>query len=174
MTLSSHAAAACDHNLLDCSGHGVGAAWRGRTQHKELCEGVTTAAARTRNSALPPAPIARGAEQAAAMVDRAATRRDVGFCEQTWRFSDCESGSLGSWALPAQVWLDARRAKIECVQACLSCKRCSAVSVSVRRRECSWFRACNFSQLETLPQYPLAHARSFVSIEVRPFALQSR
>eukprot|EP00966_Prymnesium_polylepis_P206605 4786548-Prymnesium_polylepis.1 len=61
-----------------------------------------------------------------------------------------------------------------CVQACLGCNRCNFVSYSAKRRECAWYHSCNFAtQLQTLPQYPDAHGESFVTIEVKKWALPS-
>ena len=175
---------ACDHHMLECSSHGRGVAWAGQ-KGKQICEGASAAAARNRSShrrvpggeggsgggAMDEAAAERLHARAQAIVASEATRRGEGFCDQTWSFSDCDGGLLGSWALRPRAWAsDARHAQLECVRACLGCARCAAVSVSLPRRECSWFARCPWDQLQTLPEYPAANGHTFVSVEVRPSA----
>jgi hypothetical protein len=160
---------ACEHNLLDCAGAHA-SAWRGAARQaqdevKQICEGRTTAAANDRHSDLPQA--LGSARRAQAVVADPATERGVGFCNATWRFSDCDHGQLGSWALSDAAWLSQRTAEVACVRACLGCDRCGVVSVSARRRECSWFAQCDMRRLQTLPKIPAARGNTFATLVVR-------
>ena len=113
---------------------------------------LTTVAAPT-TAMLASVPAQPTAEEAAAA---AWLGRSVhGYCDETSNQGDCSRGSKGTWPLtPHEVrhgWLGAA---VACLARCKRCQRCSAVSLSVRFSDCSWFAAdaeCNTSQLHQKP-----------------------
>ena len=90
-----------------------------------------------------------GAETAAA----AWLGRSVhGYCAETSNQGDCSMGSKGTWSLtPHEVRYGWLGAAVACLARCKRCQRCSAVSLSVRFSDCSWFAGCNTSQLHQKP-----------------------
>ena len=74
----------------------------------------------------------------------------AGYCEATEPFDigDCLFGDKGNFALMKRYRTPAE-ASAECLKACGRCERCRFVSLS--RRDCSWYAACNLSALQTSP-----------------------
>ena len=88
-----------------------------------------------------------GALAADCRLDRPSLR--PGYCQATMDgdAGDCDRGDQGSVPLTAQEaksWPLARR---RCRSRCARCARCNFISLSLTFRECSWFAACDLSQL---------------------------
>ncbi|KAL1519194.1 hypothetical protein AB1Y20_003454 [Prymnesium parvum] len=72
------------------------------------------------------------------------TQSADGYCAPT-AYDDtgnCAAGHKGSFPLRGAVsrtWVLALRV---CISHCLACRRCEYVSVSLKRRDCSWFHRC--------------------------------
>ena len=64
---------------------------------------------------------------------------------------DCTLDAYGAWPLsPAQArWSTAAQL---CARRCAYCARCSAISVSLEERSCSWHSECRLDALHLLPQ----------------------
>tara|TARA_B110001452_G_scaffold212960_1_gene183641 strand:- start:1737 stop:3062 length:1326 start_codon:yes stop_codon:yes gene_type:complete len=73
---------------------------------------------------------------------------------------DCAGGSEGSWVLGKGAAKSWEAAAAECKERCEGCARCSAVSLSLKYRDCSWFSECNTSAL-------LHEVRGFRSLRLR-------
>ena len=72
-----------------------------------------------------------------------------GYCGQTVDGDpgNCERGHQGSYHLRSSVartWVLALRV---CISHCLSCGRCNYISVSLKRKDCSWFHRCSMKRL---------------------------
>jgi hypothetical protein len=67
-----------------------------------------------------------------------------GFCEATTYApeADCRADLLGAWQMPPAVAAKRALAAEWCLGRCARCSRCRFVSLSVDRRDCSWFSSC--------------------------------
>ena len=80
--------------------------------------------------------------------DGAAAAPRVGYCRptRTGDAGDCRRGAQGSWLLPAEGnW----SGEAGCLARCRGCGNCRYVSVSLRERDCSWYRECSLDGLQT-------------------------
>jgi hypothetical protein len=74
-------------------------------------------------------------------------RTTPGFCKQTTIAGDCTFGSQGSWPLPRNLstrWFDAAE---YCIQLCLDCPKCAAISITLQHKDCSWYSECDTRSL---------------------------
>ena len=79
-----------------------------------------------------------------ARVDLAVHALD-GYCDRTEADShvDCELDDKGNFPLRWQAFTTWESAFSSCRSACLACKRCNYISVSLRWADCSWFHSCS-------------------------------
>jgi hypothetical protein len=90
-------------------------------------------------------------ESASRWLDAAAT----GTCGRTPRrvgapHANCHDGVMGSFAsFATQHHKSWNTAVLACLNLCGGCDACRFVSVSLKWRDCSWFRACSLSELDT-------------------------
>ena len=72
----------------------------------------------------------------------------AGYCAATMDgdAGDCALGEQGSIKHDATSWAEA---EVRCWHICAGCARCQYISVSVKWHECSWFAACDLSNLRT-------------------------
>lgn len=82
----------------------------------------------------------------------ASTRMHEGYCDTTGFGSagDCTTDDKGSFEAHIKhedlsTW---EKASQTCERLCLSCARCSYVSVSVQWSDCSWFNTCDLHRLK--------------------------
>ena len=73
-----------------------------------------------------------------------------GHCGETNGQTDCASANFGSfgWRSTLVGWHDA---VLWCSHLCHSCSRCQFISVSLRYRDCSWYRECALDALQQPP-----------------------
>ena len=81
-------------------------------------------------------------------LDRAVTKAwRQGFCAVTRRQQSCY-GSKGFWKLNPQQTQNFSAAASACLALCIHCSNCVHISVSLHRKECSWFLHCEPGKLQ--------------------------
>ena len=83
------------------------------------------------------------------VTSHAPVESGVGYCNVTpsHHYSDCSEDDKGSF--PWQGHTTWPAATAACRKSCLACSRCQYISVSLRWRDCSWYRSCELSRLQT-------------------------
>lgn len=87
-----------------------------------------------------------------------------GYCATTLLPGNCSTGSSGFW--PAR--LNRIKSLDDCIAKCQQCPRCSTVSLSLARAhsECSWYSACDLSDLRRPPRT----GKDYTTVYVKPAA----
>ena len=75
---------------------------------------------------------------------RASTQLPRGYCSMTVAAGDCLLGELGT--------IDGVRSLEQCRLRCMQCARCAVISWSHVNRDCSWYAACELSDLRRPPR----------------------
>lgn len=93
---------------------------------------------------------ATGAVRSGRRKQQLASRvRHAGFCNTTDVGGDCASGAQGAWQMRAEQTEHIDTLRAACLKLCDECERCRFASYSSRWRDCSWFHACDLSNLHS-------------------------
>ena len=89
--------------------------------------------------------------------------RGIGACGATENGGDCDTDDQGAWPMAPP-----RHSLATCIAMCRCCERCHYISYSAQHEDCSWFTAC---QLSNLQQPATAGAtdlgRTYTTVKVR-------
>lgn len=82
-----------------------------------------------------------------------------GYCGQTRTdmLGNCDSGDSGDlrqlMRIRTQDWQSLSATASRCLKACSLCSGCKYVTLSLKRRDCSWYRRCDLTQLIPSPDF---------------------